>query len=102
MSRTVRGRIVAVLAAYALALQPITTAALTQGPYLGPVICSGVDPDNTPPVGHWQDIACCPSSCCGALVEPLPPSASLILTEAAAEFVPATAPAVAPVGTHHP
>jgi hypothetical protein len=102
MSRTVRGRIVAVLAAYALALQPITAATLTQGPYLGPVICSGVDPDNTPPAGHRQDIACCPSSCCGALVEPLPLNASLILPEAAAEFAPATAPAVAPVGTHHP
>src|SRR6516165_4277044 len=102
MSRTVRGRIVAVLAAYALALQPITAAALTQGPYLGLVICSGADPDNTPPAGHRQDIACCPSSCCGALVEPVPPSASPILPEAGPEFVPATEPAVAPVGTHHP
>jgi hypothetical protein len=102
MSRTVRGRIVAVLAAYALVLQPITAAALTQGPRPGPVICSGVDPDNTPPPGHRQDIACCPSSCCGAPVEPRPPSAFLILPEAAAEFVPAAAPAVAPVRTHHP
>ena len=86
MSRTVRRRIVAVLAAYALALQPITAAALMQGPRPGPVICSGVDPDNAPPPGHRQDIACCPSSCCGALVEPRPPSAFLILPEAAVEF----------------
>jgi hypothetical protein len=68
MSRTVRGRIVAVLAAYALALQPITAAAFTQGPHPGPVICSGVGPDKTPPI------------------------ASLFLREAAAEFVPPQRP----------
>ena len=102
MSRTVRGRIVAVLAAYALALQPITAAALTQGPHLGSVMCSGADPGSTPAPGHRQDVACCPSSCCGALVEPLPPRASVIQAEAVADFVPAATPAVASVRTHLP
>lgn len=93
------GRIVAVLAAYALALQPITVAALAQVSRVGPVICSGAD---APPASHREDFACCLSSCCGTLAALSPPSARIVPPQQQAELMTPAAPTLAPARAHHP
>jgi hypothetical protein len=96
------GRIVAVLAAYALALQPITVAALAQVSNVGSVICSGANPDNAPPASHREDLACCLSSCCGTLAALSPPSARIVPPQQQAELMTPAAPTLAPARAHHP
>jgi hypothetical protein len=66
MSRMARTRLVAILVAYALVLQPVVAAALllqVSGDRL--VVCSAGDNESGLPVGHERD-ACCAAACCGS------------------------------------
>src|SRR5271166_1103576 len=102
MSRTVLGRVVAILAAYPLALQPITAAALVQVSHTGQVTCSGANPHSAPPASHGQDVACCLSSCCAASVALPLHEASVVLPETRNGFLAASAPAFAPAREPYP
>ena len=66
MSRMARTRLVAIVVAYALVLQPVMAAALVlqvSGDRL--VVCSPGDNDSSLPASHERD-ACCAVACCGS------------------------------------
>jgi hypothetical protein len=60
-----RSRLVAILIAYVVALQPIMAAALVQVFAGDPVLCSGADQESGTPANHERD-SCCAASCCGS------------------------------------
>jgi hypothetical protein len=87
---SLRRRVVALVAAYALALQGLLAAFVAVAPStsLDPVICTagapahGADGHDAPPVvPHGPDCPICPLACAGAAV--LPPVAAVVAAVAA-------------------
>jgi hypothetical protein len=102
MSPNVFRRLIAILAAYALALQPITALALMQGSPHGLVLCSGADRDGGPPASQKRDVACCLGSCCGLSVASAPQALSIVLARNCNRLVAVSAPTLAPVPERYP
>jgi hypothetical protein len=74
-----RPRVVAVLFAYVLALQPIMAAALVHVFTGDPVLCSGADQESGLPADHERD-TCCAASCCGSTSALAPRYGLVVLT----------------------
>jgi hypothetical protein len=69
MSRVVLRRIIVVVAAYALALQPVIGTAFFQADVDSAVLCSGSG-HHAPVTGSCPDIACCARNCADLLLAP--------------------------------
>jgi hypothetical protein len=102
MSRNVFRRLIAILAAYALALQPIVALALTQGPPHGLVLCSGADRGGGSPASQKRDLTCCPGSGCECFAALAPQALSILLARDCNRLVARSAPKLAPVPERYP
>ena|SRR5215472_5587966 len=93
-----RRRLVAVAAAYGLALHGLLSVLAGATPPLDPVLCAADVPGhggvgrNAPPASHWPDCAACPLVCGGAAV---PPRAAAIVPTGAVREIPPLQPILA-------
>jgi hypothetical protein len=68
MSRPLLRRLIGIVAAYALALQPVAAASIPHASQEAPVFCSGAIGHDPPPATDGRERACCLNAYCGALI----------------------------------
>jgi len=101
MSRILLRRVVVVVAAYAVALQPIVAAGIARATHDSQVFCSGSS-DHSPPIGHRSDAVCCLSACCTDLAAIVPVRMAVVLTEARPEAAVSEPAALSPAPERYP
>ncbi|MBV9238813.1 MAG: hypothetical protein JOZ94_23490 [Xanthobacteraceae bacterium] len=87
MSRQLLRRLLAIVAAYILALQPIARVTMLHGWDGAAQLCSSAEDGTAPPIGHEHEHACCLGTCCPGLFGPIsPPAVAFQARPAAQQF----------------
>jgi hypothetical protein len=88
MSRQLLRRLLAIVAAYGLALQPIASAPVVHDWDGAARLCSRAGDDTAPPSEREHEHACCLGTCCPGLFGPVAMSAAALQSRAAVPQFP--------------
>ena len=88
MSRQLLRRLLAIVAAYGLALQPIAWTPVLHSWDGAAQLCSRAGDDKAPPSEREHEHACCLGTCCPGLFGPVAPPAAALQSQAAVQQFP--------------
>src|ERR1044071_2587424 len=91
MSRQLLRRLLAIVAAYVLALQPILRAPVLHSANGAAQLCSRAGDDTAPPSERAHEHACCLGTCCPGLFGPAPAPAAALQPRLVAQQFPRVA-----------